>query len=109
MLRQKIPDLLVFDSICSATMERQNALLDLCGKTDGIIIVGGKNSANTRRLYEKASSFCAMTALIENYLEIPKAFFALNSVGLTAGASTPLSAVDEVEKALLQGLKENTV
>ncbi len=93
-------ELKVFDSICSATMERQNALSELAGLTDGILVIGGKNSANTRRLYETASEICPRAALIENANEIPDDFFNMNCVGLSAGASTPDKIIDEVEMAL---------
>ncbi len=93
-------ELKVFDSICSATMERQNALRELAGLTDGILVIGGKNSANTRRLYETAAEICPRAALIENVSEIPADFFSMNCVGLTAGASTPDKIIDDVEKAL---------
>lgn len=102
-LKQKNPSVQIFNSICSATMERQNALKELEGKVDSILVIGGKNSANTRRLFETASLICGKTALIEDSSEIPDSFFSLKTVGLTAGASTPDFVIDEVERALLSG------
>ena len=102
-LKQKNPSVQIFNSICSATMERQNALKELEGKVDAILVIGGKNSANTRRLFETASLICGKTALIEDSSEIPDSFFSLKTVGLTAGASTPDFVIDEVERALLSG------
>ena len=101
VLKEKNPELVVFNSICSATMERQKALAELKGSADGILVIGGKNSANTIRLYETASAICERAALIEDESEIPEDFFALGTVALTAGASTPTATVDSVEKALL--------
>lgn len=101
VIQNKIPDATIFNSICSATMERQKALKELKGKAEGILVIGGKNSANTRRLYETAESFCSKVALVESDKEIPEDFFSLKTVALTAGASTPPSLVDAVEKALL--------
>ena len=82
-------------------MERQNALSQLKDKTDGILVIGGKSSANTRRLYERAAAICKNAALIENADEIPPEFFKLEKVGLTAGASTPDNIIEEVEELLL--------
>ena len=101
ILKAKNPEIQIFNSICSATMERQNALSQLKDKTDGILVIGGKSSANTRRLYETAAGICKNAALIESAEEIPPEFFKLEKVGLTAGASTPDNIIEEVEELLL--------
>lgn len=100
VLKQKNNDLVVFNSICSATLERQNALKELKGLVDGILVIGGANSANTRRLYETALSFCP-AVLIENESQIPSEFYNMNTVGITAGASTPDEIINTVENSLL--------
>ena len=97
ILSGKNPALVVFNSICSATMERQEALAELKGRAQGIIVIGGKNSANTKRLYESALKICPKVVLIEDAEEIPEYFLALNKVAVTAGASTPDSTIDKVE------------
>ena len=97
VMMEKDPEIQVFNSICSATMERQEALVDLKGKADGIIVIGGRNSANTKRLYETACSICEKVALIEDVSEIPAEFLELETVALTAGASTPDSVIDNAE------------
>ena len=94
VLKEKIPDLKVLRTICPATYDRQDK------KVDGVLVIGGKNSANTNRLYGKARSLCKHAALIEKAAEIPEDFFSLEKVGLTAGASTPDDVIDEVEKTL---------
>ena len=99
----KNPSIKVFNSICTATIERQQALLELKGRVDGIIVVGGHNSANTRRLYETALALSSNSCLIESEKEIPPLFFGLDRVGLTAGASTPDYIIDSIEKSLLKG------
>ena len=101
VLRERVPGLVVFDSICSATMERQDALVELAGKVDGIIVIGGKSSANTRRLYERAKSLVPHADLIEDATMIRKEFLSLGRVGITAGASTPDAVIRGVEEALL--------
>lgn len=105
VLKCRNPSLQIFNSICPATMERQNALKELENKTDGIIVIGGRNSANTRRLYETAASICRNSVLIENSSEIPDDFLGMNVIGLTAGASTPDSVIDDVEFFLLNSEK----
>ena len=97
VLLAKNASLVIFNSICSATMERQEALADLNGRADGIIVIGGKNSANTKRLYESALAICSKTILIEDAVEIPPDFLSLRRVALTAGASTPDSTIEKVE------------
>ena len=97
VLEENNPELQVFNSICSATMERQESLLELKGKAEGIIVIGGRNSANTKRLYETAGSICSHVALIEDVSEIPSEFLCMETVALTAGASTPDSVIDKVE------------
>lgn len=101
ILSKKIPDLTVFNTICPATIERQQALKELAAKVDGILVIGGKESANTHRLLMTAKTLCKKAALIENSLEIPFEFFSLAKVGLTAGASTPDDVIDMVEDSLI--------
>lgn len=100
VIKNKNKNIQVFNSICSATMERQDALRELEGQVDGILVIGGKSSANTKRLYETASRICCSTALIENADEIPADFFKMEKVGITAGASTPDFIIDQVEQKL---------
>ena len=100
VLKENIPEIQVLSTICPATYDRQDSLTDLCKKVDGVLVIGGKNSANTNRLYGKAKSLCTHAALIEKADEIPEEFFSLEKVGLTAGASTPDDVIDEVEKTL---------
>lgn len=104
ILSKKITRLQVVSSICPATRERQEALRKLEGRADGILVIGGKESANTRRLFETAASICSKTALIEDEKEIPEDFFGLKRVALTAGASTPDSVIERVELRLKEGV-----
>ncbi len=99
-LKEKFSQTEVVNSICPATHERQNSLIDLCENADGILVIGGKTSANTNRLFATAKKLCANAALIENASEIPENFFNLETVGLTAGASTPDDVIAEVELKL---------
>lgn len=90
-------DLKPFDTICPATAERQKALRDLCTQADGIVVIGGKESANTKRLFQTASSICAHAVHVESADEISEVFGTLSCVGITAGASTPDEIIEQVE------------
>ncbi len=90
----------VVSSICPATHERQASLVELCSKVDGVIVIGGKTSANTNRLFATAEKLCKKAVLIETPDEIPDEFFSLEKVGITAGASTPDDTIESVEKRL---------
>lgn len=95
------PNFTAFRTICPATAERQAALRALAERVDAVIVVGGKNSANTRRLFLAALESGKPCWHIETPSELPAEIFSFRSAGLAAGASTPDSMVDEVEKYLL--------
>lgn len=101
VLSNAIKNIKVFDTICPATMERQKALQELKGKVDGVLIIGGKNSANTQRLLMSGERIFPYAELIENASEIPENFRNLKRVGLSAGASTPDEVIDSIEFDLL--------
>ncbi len=100
ILSEKNKKLKILNTICPATKERQDSLFKLCEKVDGILVVGGKKSANTKRLLESAKKICKKADLIEDSSEIKPEFFNLKTVGITAGASTPDSVIQEVKNAL---------
>ena len=109
LFRARFKNLAVMNTICPATNERQQALLELCSKVDGVIVIGGKNSANTKRLYQTAAANCKQAVHVQTASDIPSEFYNLNSIGITAGASTPDSIIDEVEKFLKAGVAEQPV
>ena len=100
IFRSKFRNLAVMNTICPATNERQQALLELCSQVQGVLVIGGKNSANTRRLYQTAAENCKLAAHIQSASDIPPEFFKLQTIGITAGASTPDSIIQAVEEAL---------
>ena len=100
LFRSKYKNLAVMNTICPATNERQNALLELCKKVDGVLVIGGKTSANTTRLFITAKENCKNCAHIQSEKDIPKDFYKLKTVGITAGASTPDGIIDTVENTL---------
>lgn len=95
---------LIFDTICSTTRNRQLEAEELSKKCDMMIVVGGKESSNTQKLYEISKANCANTYYVENFEDIPQREKNIRKVGITAGASTPGSIIEEVVKAM----SENT-
>lgn len=94
---------LIFDTICSATKDRQKETDALSKISDCMIVIGGKESSNTRKLFEIAKANCSETYHIETYEEIPQKTY--NKIGITAGASTPHRIIEEVVKAMSENLK----
>ena len=88
----------VANTICNATEERQTEAREIASQADVMIVIGGKHSSNTRKLYEICSSECANTYFIQTldnlHLELPKS---VGLVGITAGASTPNKLIEEVQ------------
>mgnify|MGYP001452007946 FL=1 len=91
LLAEKYPNMLIFDTICGATKERQSDLVDLVREgADAIVVIGGKHSANTRKLAKLASTHDRPTFHIETAEDlVPDDFDSFRVVGVTAGASTP--------------------
>ena len=80
----------VFNTICNATLENQKAVEKLAKKADVMIIIGGKNSSNTKQLYLISKQICSDSYHIENESELEKEWFkGKNLCGISAGASTP--------------------
>ncbi len=93
--------LAVLDTICDATRERQEEVAALAMRVQALVVVGGKTSGNTRRLAELAASRGVPTMLVETAGELsPAQFRKYDTIGLTAGASTPKSIIDDVETLL---------
>ncbi len=89
----------VMNTICNATLTRQNEAEELASRADVMIVIGGKHSSNTRKLYDICAARCEHTYFIETLddlnLEVPKS---VRLVGITAGASTPQNLIEEVQK-----------
>ena len=101
-IEQFFPDLEIVQTICDATASRQQALRELLDKCEAVLIAGGKDSANTRRLLAIAQESGKPCALVEKPSDIPHDFFYFETVGICAGASTPDSAIDEIELELFR-------
>lgn len=91
-------NVIVVNTICNATEERQTEAKEIASKVASMIVVGGAHSSNTRKLYEICKEECEATYFIQTLddlrLEIPKA---ASPVGITAGASTPNKIIEEVQ------------
>lgn len=86
-----------FNTICDATKNRQKATLELARQSDIMVIVGGKNSANTRRLFEISAGILKSVYLVESSEELKKVWFkGKKCAGVSAGASTPVGVINEV-------------
>jgi 4-hydroxy-3-methylbut-2-enyl diphosphate reductase len=97
-------ELKVFNTICDSTQERQDAARVLAGKVDVMLVVGGRNSANTSRLVTVCQQEGKPTYHIEVADEIqPQWFEGVTKVGVTAGASTPDWVVEGVLERLRSG------
>lgn len=87
----------VKDTICFATIQRQDAARALARSVDVMLVIGGRNSSNTTRLYEMCAGCCDAVYHIESAQEIDPSWFAhKTTVGISAGASTPENQIEEV-------------
>jgi len=101
VLKKTVKDVKEFDTICGATSKRQQAAVDLAKKVNLMLVVGDKMSANTKRLTELCSKTGTETHQIQTVKELDLNWLkGKNSVGITAGASTPEWVIDEVITAL---------
>ena len=119
-LREKFPSIQGprKDDICYATQNRQDAVKDLAGRCEVVLVVGSPNSSNSNRLRELAERMDCRAYLIDNATEMDRSWFAgIQSVGVTAGASAPEILIQEVLQQLqdwggdlpseLSGIEEN--
>ena len=98
IFKKKVYNVTVANTICNATEERQKEAKEIAASVDAMIVIGGRHSSNTRKLYEICSKECPHTYFIQTlddlHLERPKA---VSLVGITAGASTPNKIIEEVQ------------
>ena len=90
-------DVVVMNTICNATKDRQEAAIKLAKESDVMIVIGGKNSSNTQKLYDICKNECNNTFYIQKSNDLN--FDKIDSdarVGITAGASTPNTIIKEV-------------
>ena len=106
ILKKVCTNLKIFDTICSATADRQNEAKLLAEDNDAMVVIGGKHSSNTRKLTELCASICERTYAVETAAEIKPEFFeGVFTVGVVAGASTPAGIIKEVIKTMSEILQ----
>ena len=97
--RENFNNLKIYETICHETIKRQKEIKNFSKRTDLMIVVGGKNSSNTRKLYEIAKLNCE-TILIEHVDELKKldvsCFKSRKKIGIASGASTPIKNINEI-------------
>lgn len=98
ILVKKSYDIHVMNTICNATEERQIEAGTIARRSDAMIVIGGKHSSNTQKLYEICKAECENTYFIQTLDDLDLSLFqSFRSVGITAGASTPNNIIKEVQ------------
>ena len=96
----------IFDTICSATAMRQKEASELSKTNDAIIVIGGRHSSNTAKLFSVCKANCDKTYLIETAKEIENGWFnGCGNIGVVAGASTPAGIIKEAIKTMSENLQ----
>ena len=99
IIKQKGYDVFCLNTICSATEERQKEAASIAGKVDVMIVIGGKHSSNSQKLYEICKKRNPQTYFIQSRHDLDLSVLqSLNTVGITAGASTPQKIIQEVQE-----------
>ena len=99
IINQKGYHIIVLNTICDATNKRQVEAADIASKVDAMLVIGSKNSSNTQKLYEICKTRCNDTYYIQTADDFqPSDLSSIESVGITAGASTPNNIIEEVQK-----------
>ena len=95
--KKECTNLKIFDTICNATCKRQSEAQALAARSDAMVVIGGRESSNTKRLAELCGALCPMVVWIERAAELePSNLCRKASIGITAGASTPEWIIKEV-------------
>ena len=109
VLRERVGELTVRMTICAATSQRQQEAGELSRQADVMVVVGGRNSSNTQKLYETCRARCPRTLLVETPEDLPEgAFSGTDRVAITAGASTPQWLLDQVRARIAAGTAQDS-
>ena len=99
IIKKKGYDIIVLNTICNATEERQTEAKAIAGEVDAMIVIGGRNSSNTQKLFEICKKECKNTYYIQTVKDLDLTNLrSIDDVGITAGASTPNKIIEEVQK-----------
>ena len=103
LIRQRFPrsDVRFIDTVCKPTKQRQTAAVELARQSDVVIVIGGANSNNTRELVTTCSRYCSRVHHVQTEADLrPEWFGDADTVGITAGTSTPDDVIDRVEQRI---------
>ena len=103
LIRQQFPesDVRFVDTVCKPTKQRQTAAVDLARRCDVVIVIGGRNSNNTRELVNTCGRYCARVYHVESQSDLrPDWFRNADTVGITAGTSTPDAVIDRIDQQI---------
>ena len=96
-LQMRYKEVRVFNTICNATFENQDAARELAKEADVVIVIGGKNSSNTKQLHSICKEYCADSFLVESEKDLDPSWFNQKQLcGVTAGASTPDWIIEKI-------------
>ena len=98
IISKKRYDIIVLNTICNATEERQQEAREIAKNVDAMIVIGGRHSSNTQKLFEICKKECENTYYIQTLVDLDfDRLKTVGSVGITAGASTPKNIIEEVQ------------
>ena len=97
----------LYDTICTITDSRQTEAAELARKCDHIVVIGGRDSSNSAKLYAICKNICADTVWVERADELPEICPPYQTVGIVAGASTPRDIIEEVTNKMSETMNEN--
>jgi (E)-4-hydroxy-3-methyl-but-2-enyl pyrophosphate reductase len=101
--RGRYKEVKVHNTICSATKDRQEAAYELASQVDCMVVIGGRNSSNTQKLYDICRDLAPQAHLIETEDELKAEWFVdSKTVGITAGASTPHNLIEQVRSRVAE-------
>jgi len=103
LIRRRFPNAEVrfIDTVCQPTKQRQTAAIELARQSDVVIVIGGRHSNNTKELVATCGRYCAKVHHVQTALDLePEWFSSAETVGITAGTSTPDDVIESVEEHL---------
>lgn len=104
-IKSHINEPLIFDTICSATNERQKEAAKIAKEVQLMIVIGDRHSSNTTKLTSICKKYCENTYQIENFEDLPQNIDIPKKIGITAGASTPSCIIKEVIDKMIENQK----
>ena len=108
IIQKKGYDISCQNTICNATEERQIEAREIAGQVDSMIVIGGRSSSNTQKLYDICRKECKNTYYIQTLVDLDlKTFGSIGNVGITAGASTPNNIIEEVHNHMSEMMNES--